>query len=142
MVPVCVTILLSSLPPVPRGLLNAYMPGMLTRLLSGLLPVELGAYTGACGEAQALSGELKVAGPSLSTTVANIAPGGKVRGAVQRDGALGQRVELDEEPIAVVQERRALSWLSLHCGGTGGKNKTGVQDAVACGPRWKGVPSF
>lgn len=66
-------------PSTPRGLLNAYMPGMLTRLLSGLLPVELGAYTGACGEAQALSGELKVAGPSLSTAVANIAPGGKVR---------------------------------------------------------------
>ncbi|GLC71375.1 hypothetical protein PLESTF_001108700 [Pleodorina starrii] len=57
-----------------KGLLNAYMPGLLTGLLSGLLPAELGAYTAASGETQALSGEFKVAGPSLSTTVTSIAP--------------------------------------------------------------------
>ncbi|KXZ48833.1 hypothetical protein GPECTOR_25g418 [Gonium pectorale] len=59
------------------GLLNAYMPGVLTRLLAGLLPGELGAYTAASGEAQALSGEFKVAGPSLSTTLTSIAPAPK-----------------------------------------------------------------
>ena len=46
--------------PVPRrrlrGLLSAYMPGVLTRLLAGLLPAELGAYTAASGEAQVRRG--------------------------------------------------------------------------------------
>ncbi|MEW5318826.1 MAG: hypothetical protein WDW38_010012 [Sanguina aurantia] len=64
-----------------RALLNTLMPSLLTKALVAALPRELGDYVIASQEGLSVQGEFKMAGPALSTFVADLSPGSiKARG--------------------------------------------------------------
>lgn len=58
----------------PRALLNTLMPSLLTKALVAALPRELGDYVIASQEGLSVQGEFKMAGPALSTFVADLSP--------------------------------------------------------------------
>ncbi|KAJ9512946.1 hypothetical protein QJQ45_029084, partial [Haematococcus lacustris] len=64
--------------PLPRtalkGLLNMFLPSVLSKVVLGLLPPELGKYVVESGEAQRVHGEFRIMGQPLTTYMADIAP--------------------------------------------------------------------